>query len=150
MSASSTRAAMAPTSSMTSTVAPAAPEVPANSARSGHRVHRHYWIAGPNSVKPGRHDFEHSHDGGDVPHTHADTGPACFSGKKRTKRPNGPQADGYRATPREELLFDVVITKSAQLKAVPDGIEVADSLGGMVGARLERGFGLIPVVRYEL
>lgn len=113
------------------------------------RLHKHMWIEGPNARRAGSHEFEHSHEGGDVPHTHANTGPSYSRGHRRSRKPKGPQLDGYRATPRDELIFDVVITRSAQLRSVPDHVAAADSVGGMVGARLESEFGLIPRVRFE-
>jgi len=81
----------------------------------GHfEVHEHIFIRGPRS---GGHyerngqwstgSFFHSHEGGDVPHSHPDTGPACYTidkdewlrttglrgggRKKFTKEPSGEQ-----------------------------------------------------------
>lgn len=70
-------------------------------------VHRHTYISGPNAGHPSRRDVFHSHEGGDNPHQHLDTGPATYTidkddwfrttglrggaRKKFTAKPTGPQ-----------------------------------------------------------
>jgi hypothetical protein len=74
-------------------------------------VHEHHFISGPNANKTWLSKFEHSHEGGDKPHEHADaahrTGPGAYTidkdewfertglrgggRKKYASKPTGPQ-----------------------------------------------------------
>jgi hypothetical protein len=87
-------------------------------------VHRHSFISGPRAYwafpHPSR-EVVHSHEGGDTPHEHPDTGPACYTidkddwfrttglrgggRKKFTARPSGEQLP---LIPREPMTFDVI------------------------------------------
>jgi hypothetical protein len=80
---------------------------------SAFEVHEHCFIRGPRANRTGSgwppgtgQQFAHSHEGGDVPHTHPDCGPACYMisrngwltaggirpGKRKlTRRPTGEQ-----------------------------------------------------------
>src|SRR6185369_12939685 len=85
-------------------------------------VHEHCFIAGPRS-RAASH-LVHSHDGGDVPHTHPDTGPASYTidkdewaratglrgggRKKFTTTPTGEQLPFVARTP-EEQQFEVIV-----------------------------------------
>ncbi len=77
----------------------------------GYAKHRHTYITGPESKRPGTHHFEHSHEGGDCYHRHQDTGPAYFAGgisrAKRTKRPVGLQL-AYVEPAEHERTFRVI------------------------------------------
>mgnify|MGYP001615278732 CR=1 FL=1 len=49
-------------------------------------VHSHVFVSGPRangmfirSEQKTTSEFSHSHEGGDVPHSHPDTGPACYT-----------------------------------------------------------------------
>lgn len=42
-------------------------------------LHRHCFINGLRARQSWRHKFEHSHEGGDEPHEHPDTGPASYT-----------------------------------------------------------------------
>lgn len=85
----------------------------------GYEVHEHCFISGPRSHWAGspRGKLVHSHAGGDVYHTHPDTGPASFtidkdewfaatglrggSRKKFTKAPTGEQLPYIERQPGE-------------------------------------------------
>lgn len=74
----------------------------------GLEVHEHHYITGPRANGL-RSKFAHSHDGGDKPHTHPDTGPSAYTidkddwfrstglrgggRKKFTKNPTGEQIE---------------------------------------------------------
>jgi hypothetical protein len=46
----------------------------------GYEVHEHAFVSGPRSRYFGESSrVVHSHEGGDKPHEHPDTGPACFT-----------------------------------------------------------------------
>lgn len=103
-------------------------------------VHEHCIIRGPRSNRTGAwpngmgSSFFHSHEGGDVPHGHPDTGPACYTidkdewarktrmvgggRKKFTAKPIGEQ---FEIVPREPPSFDVFILDSAQHASRVDG-----------------------------
>jgi hypothetical protein len=104
-------------------------------------------------------NFAHSHEGGDVPHSHPDTGPASYTidkdawaratglrggGRKRfTARPNGEQ---FPLVPQEPQSFDVFILDSALIAGV-DGklrpITPSDEIsGGMVAERMQLQFAM--------
>lgn len=73
----------------------------------GLEVHRHAYVRGPNAGWSPCREVVHSHEGGDRPHEHPDTGPATYTidkdewlratgligggRKKFTKKPTGPQ-----------------------------------------------------------
>jgi hypothetical protein len=77
-------------------------------------VHEHHFISGPRSCTV-RSQFSHSHEGGDRPHVHPDTGPAAYTidaddwfastglrggGKKKfTAKPTGEQFECIPRTP---------------------------------------------------
>ncbi len=42
-------------------------------------IHEHHFVSGPRSHKTWCWDFKHSHLGGNIPHQHPDTGPACYT-----------------------------------------------------------------------
>lgn len=96
-------------------------------------VHEHTFISGPRAngmfIRERQRTtstFSHSHEGGDVPHTHADTGPAVYtidadqwfretgmrggSKKKFTAKPTGEQMLAIKRTDAENT-FDVVVGK---------------------------------------
>ncbi|HEY3495343.1 MAG TPA: hypothetical protein VGK73_11680 [Polyangiaceae bacterium] len=82
-------------------------------------VHEHCYVTGPNAHNSVRYKFEHSHEGGDVPHVHEDsvhrTGPGCYTidkddwfrrtglrgggRKKFTSKPSGVQLPVVRVDP---------------------------------------------------
>lgn len=118
------------------------------------RVHEHAFIGGPRAHRSGKGwpegmgpDLVHSHEGGDLPHSHPDTGPASFTlGKPQmTARPNGDQLPYIKTDPKD-LVFDVFVMDSA---LVPDGhgqlrpIRPDDEIGLPLQASLvERKFGM--------
>lgn len=80
------------------------------------RVHDHAFVSGPRSRFSGpRGEIVHSHEGGDVAHTHPDTGPCHLAGTKPkfTARPNGEQLP-YVKTDPASLVFDLYILDSAR------------------------------------
>jgi hypothetical protein len=85
---------------------------------NGLAVHEHRFIRGPRSNRTGNWPahlsgtLRHSHEGGDAPHEHPDTGPASFTlGKQKlTARPNGEQ---FTLVSREPEFFDVFVLDSA-------------------------------------
>lgn len=109
-------------------------------------IHEHCIISGLRSHRTGSwpdgmgSKFSHSHEGGDKPHTHPDTGPASYvidrdewaratglSGggrKKFTARPTGEQ---YAVLPQEPAVFDIFILDSG-VRGAWDGkmVVVAD------------------------
>lgn len=117
-------------------------------------VHEHCFTSGPRS-KHYVYKFEHSHEGGNIPHSHPDTGPSSFTidkdewlratglrgggRKKFTVKPNGEQ---FPYVEREPMTFDVIV--------VGDGGRAAS--GGAEGpgiapvARMALTFGLKPVL----
>jgi hypothetical protein len=88
-----------------------------------YEVHEHCLISGPRASGIHYH-LKHSHEGGNAPHQHSDTGPASFTidkdewfratglrgggRKKFTKRPNGEQLP-IRELANWQKIFDVVI-----------------------------------------
>lgn len=92
-------------------------------------VHQHCFVSGPRSgggYRNGKWDdgkIAHSHPGGNIPHTHPNTGPSFYGyGKPRTtKRPNGEQFEMI-ARAEEENTFTLVVTGSALVSnVVPAG-----------------------------
>jgi len=88
-------------------------------------VHEHSWVSGPDACYAGlpRGRIVHSHEGGDRPHCHPDTGPASYTidrddwlratgmvggGKKQfTARPLGPQLP-LHPVESEKQSFEVI------------------------------------------
>lgn len=95
----------------------------------GYTLHTHHFVRGPRSSARYRGGvwcetkFTHSHEGGDVAHTHPETGPSFYAYRspKRTKKPNGEQFAEMTPLTDEERTFEVVITDSA-LKSTHDGL----------------------------
>lgn len=60
-------------------------------------VHEHWIIGGPRAARGER--ITHSHEGGDIPHQHPDTGPAAYTiDKEEWFRATGGVAGGSRKT----------------------------------------------------
>lgn len=116
-------------------------------------VHEHCFVSGPrrgrfgNSWPAGQaSDFEHSHPGGNEPHSHPDTGPASYtidkdewlrmtglSGggrKKFTTKPSGDQLPFVPRTP-EESSFEIIMSDPPFL---PPGWDPESSGGGHIAA----------------
>ena len=109
---------------------PLFPDAPAAPRKPRLEVHEHHIIRGPRAHRTGAwpagqgSSFEHSHDGGDVPHGHPDTGPAAYTidkddwyqrtglkgggRKKFTKAPTGEQFE-FIARPPEDGAFEVIV-----------------------------------------
>lgn len=119
-------------------------------------VHEHSFIRGPRANRLGS-SLQHSHEGGDVPHSHLDTGPAGYtidkdewlratglSGggrKKFTKAPTGEQFPVIPRTP-EESSFEVIVCDPP----APPGF-TGEGGGHHAVARMVLAFGLRPVVK---
>lgn len=122
------------------------------------RVHEHFFVSGPRSN--GGYDkggkwitgrFSHSHAGGSVPHTHPETGPSCYGGRKQklTTRPTGEQMEMILRTP-EENTFELIITDSALIHGeTPIGNTPIEALGFPAAQRMVDSFGLTCVIRDE-
>jgi hypothetical protein len=56
-------------------------------AKPRYEQHEHWYVGG------NRPHVKHAHEGGELPHQHAELGPAAYSGRKATvrTRPTGPQ-----------------------------------------------------------
>ena len=112
-------------------------------------VHEHCYTSGPRSNRPG-YKFEHSHFGGDVPHTHPNTGPASYAiDKDEWFRATGLQGGGrkkFTAKPSGEQLQ--TIPRTAEENTFE--IHVSDPPPGFVGtggglqaaARMVLAFGM--------
>jgi hypothetical protein len=124
------------------------------------RIHEHHITSGPRSHRTGNwppgkgSEIVHSHEGGDVPHSHPETGPASFllTKPKFTARATGEQFP-YVKTPESELFFDVFVLDSAKVndhtptKKKPFGalrpIRPEDEIGLPLQASIiERKFGM--------
>lgn len=95
-------------------------------------IHEHSWISGPNANRSWLRRIEHSHADGHIPHSHPDTGPACYTidkdkwfratgmmggGKKKyTTKPTGPQLD-FIPRPEEDSTFDVIMVDRGYSRA---------------------------------
>lgn len=119
-------------------------------------VHEHCIIRGP---RANRWDskFEHSHDGGDVPHTHPDTGPGSYTidkdewaratglkgggRKKFTAAPSGEQHE-FIARTAEESAFEVLVGNPS----APPGF-TGEGGGHHAAARMVLAHKLRPIVR---
>lgn len=61
---------------------------------SRYETHEHSYTSGPEARrarKPGEPHLVHSHEGGDVPHSHPETGPGRYGRNRLTRKPAGPQ-----------------------------------------------------------
>lgn len=118
-------------------------------------VHEHCFIRGPQANRPG-YKFEHSHEGGDVPHTHPDTGPACYTiDKDAWFAATGLRGGGRKQfTPKPKGLRLAVIPRTAEESRFeivvhdPSGPPGFTGQGGghHAAARMVLAFGLRPVV----
>lgn len=121
-------------------------------------VHGHHIITGPRAR--GLHaSFEHSHAGGDHPHTHPDTGPASYTidkdewlratglkggGRKTfTAKPMGEQFE-LIPRPAAESTFEIIVHDPP----APPGFTGTGG-GHSTAARMVLAFGLTPVIRSE-
>ncbi|HJQ55975.1 MAG TPA: hypothetical protein VJ890_03660 [Vineibacter sp.] len=129
---------------------------PAASA-AAYEVHEHVFIDGPRSRYAGRPEsmVVHSHPGGNVPHAHPQTGPACYTidkdewsrvtglkggGRKRfTKTVTGEQLP-LAALESWQTQFDVVVCDP--LPARHFGQDAATGPGEALPARMAMGFGM--------
>ena len=117
-------------------------------------VHEHCFIHGPRA-NGWAYKFEHSHEGGEVPHTHPDTGPSSYTidkdewfartglrggGRKNfTKAPTGEQFAVSVPRTVEEQTIEVIVCdppKGAQFENVEGG-------GHHAAARMVMAFGMI-------
>lgn len=125
-------------------------------------VHEHIYITGPRArgmfiqaTQKTTSHFSHSHEGGDIPHTHPDTGPGCYvidkdewfqqtglrggGRKKFTAKPEGEQLAFIERTP-EENTFEVIVG--------PPPKDWGGTGGGMATAsRMILGLGMTAKVR---
>lgn len=119
-------------------------------------VHEHWIIAGPNANKSWLNKFEHSHEGGDVPHKHDDgiheTGPAArtidkdewFAAtglrgggrKKFTAKPTGPQMPLVRTEPCK---IEVIIVGDGGASVAGD----CSGAGDLPIVRMKKAFGAV-------
>lgn len=116
----------------------------------GFEVHEHCYIAGPRA-NTSAYKFSHSHDGGDVPHEHPDTGPAARTidkdewmratglvggGRKRfTRKPTGVALPTI-AIDESRLTYRLIIHEScARSKSAGPGIGPVVRLGLVFGMR---------------
>lgn len=102
-------------------------------------VHEHCFIRGPRA-NGWAYKFEHSHDGGDAPHTHPDTGPSSYTidkdewlartglrgggRKKFAAKPSGEQFEVMTSRTAEEQTFEVIVCdppKGAQFEGAEGG-----------------------------
>lgn len=94
----------------------------------GLEVHEHCFVSGPRASIFGRYKFSHSHAGGEVPHQHPQTGPACYTiDKDEWRRRTGLVGGGrkqFTESPTGEQLpivtledwqreFEVIVDESA-------------------------------------
>lgn len=121
-------------------------------------VHEHCFIRGPRANKSWAYNLRHSHEGGDQPHQHADTGPASYTidkdewfratglrgggRKKFTAKPSGDQFP-LAALEKWQTEFEVVVCER------PTEGPLADSRGGGFEAatRMQLAFGMRATVR---
>lgn len=111
-------------------------------------VHEHSYVSGPNANKSWLRRLVHSHEGGNKPHEHEHSGPACYTidkdewlratglkgggRKKFTKAPTGPQMS---LNPCEPMTFEVIVHESA----IPAGGATGPGIAPI--ARIELAFG---------
>jgi hypothetical protein len=115
-------------------------------------VHEHAFVRGPRSRRAGTHHFVHSHEGGDVPHQHPDTGPARYTidkdgwlretglrgggRKKFTVRPTGEQFPRLELEPWQT---EFEIAAQPRVKTKP-GEQVFEGPGIALPLRMILGF----------
>lgn len=126
-------------------------------------VHEHCIIRGPRANRTGAwpagqgSTIEHSHDGGDVPHSHPETGPGSYTidkdewfratglkgggRKKFTSAPTGEQFE-FIARTAEESSFEVIVCDPPR----PPGF-TGEGGGHHAAARMVLGSRLTAVVR---
>lgn len=127
-------------------------------------VHEHCVIRGPRANRSGPgwpvgqdSTIEHSHDGGNIPHSHPDTGPASYTidkdewlratgmrGGGRKKFTPTPAGEQFEFIPRtaEERAFEVIACDPP----APPGF-VGEGGGLSAAARMALAFGLRPIVK---
>lgn len=121
-----------------------------------YQMHEHSYVRGPRSNNTGTRNFSHSHEGGDVPHEHEDTGPSCYTidkddwyrrtglrgggRKKYTVKPNGEQLALVAIDPAD-LEFDVVYCVDAMAK-FREWDPKSTGGGDGAAARMELAFGM--------
>jgi hypothetical protein len=125
-------------------------------------VHEHVFVSGPRShgmfiraTQKTTSHFSHSHEGGNIPHTHPNTGPGCYTidkdewlqatglrgggRKKFTKEPSGEQMPMIERTPEENTFEVIVGPPPKEYKGEGPGVAPA--------VRMILGFGMTAVVR---
>lgn len=125
----------------------------------GLEVHEHCFIHGPRACWAGtdRARVVHSHEGGDVPHQHPDTGPASYTidkdewyratgltgggRKKFTAKPSGDQFP-LVALEKWQTEFEIIVCDPP----APPGFE-GEGGGHHAAARMVLACGLTPIVR---
>lgn len=134
----------------------------AGAAKGKLEVHEHCIISGPRAHRTGNwpagmgYKFAHSHEGGNVPHEHPNTGPASYTidkdewlratglrgggRKKFTVKPNGEQ---FPYVEREPMTFEIIIVGDGG-RAASGG---AEGPGVAPAARMTLGFGMKAVAR---
>lgn len=122
-------------------------------------VHEHCFIRGPRSRWAAPHGrVVHSHEGGDVPHTHPDTGPGSYTidkderlratglkgggRKKFTAAPTGEQFPTIPRTPEENAFEVIVCDPPAAGTTAAQGTGPGEALP----LRMVLAFGMRPVV----
>ena len=121
-------------------------------------VHQHAFISGPRARFAGRPEAHlvHAHFGGDVAHSHPETGPASYTidkdewfratglkgggRKKFTEEPSGEQLPVIPRT-AEESRFEVIVCDP------PPGHEGQEGGGLAAAARMVLAFGLTAIVK---
>lgn len=107
--------------------------------------------------------FTHTHEGGDVPHTHPQTGPSFFGHRgvrKYAKKIQGEQFSETIPLTEEENTFELIVTDSAILSVpvpfgekvpglVPIGNTPIEALGFPAAERMINGFGMKCIIRDE-
>lgn len=115
-----------------------------------YEVHEHSVLNSRFSPSP---RIVHSHEGGDVPHNHPNTGPSFYGHGRRapkfTKKLSGEQLE-YIERSEEENSFELIVTDSAMINATtPIGNTPIEALGFPAAHRMMDGFRLICIVRDE-
>jgi hypothetical protein len=116
-------------------------------------LHEHSFASGPRSgghYEKGKwHDgkIRHSHPGGEIPHTHENTGPACYGYRhKFSKRPTGEQLGAAIPRSEEDNTFDLVIADTAHIGVedgfVPVGNTPIEEITTPAADRMVRTFGM--------
>jgi hypothetical protein len=107
-------------------------------AKKGLEAHEHCFIRGERANKSWLYKFSHSHEGGDIPHQHPDTGPASYTidkdewlratglrgggRKKFTKVPDGDQFPIVELEEWQKSFEIVVCPPPKEFKGVGPGI----------------------------